>query len=328
MASSDKQKNAERVRWAERERMAQRDRATADSEALDPLTMDGLIPGDTEGLRPASSNDLPLVVNIPAWKNLPPFPNADATVRIEWARVGESTYTKLKDEPFPYPQDRDDFPKPVTLDPFDKDFQGRFNLRWTLKLYSDPDFVSQSTTSPLRIDRTPPYDLLNPAEFILAADEINDAYLTANGNKVMVEIPAYADYELGDTISYGWQKVEPINPEDIVPITPVPIDIPVDRKLEIPLSLLEDGPAFCAYRLFDKAGNPSRLSLMRLRNVALGKLPIEPLPITAGIGAHSGGIGDADSGDIRNFDQSGRFAQVRTQFEAVGVEQNRTTGIE
>ncbi|MNY51974.1 hypothetical protein D3C86_1876110 [compost metagenome] len=50
--------------------------------------------------------------------------------------------------------------------------------------------------------------------------------------------------------------------------------------------------------------------------------------ITAGIGAHSGGIGDADSGDIRNFDQSGRFAQVRTQFEAVGVEQNRTTGIE
>lgn len=279
MASSDKQKNAERVRWAERERMAQRDRATADSEALDPLTMDGLIPGDTEGLRPASSNDLPLVVNIPAWKNLPPFPNADATVRIEWARVGESTYTKLKDEPFPYPQDRDDFPKPVTLDPFDKDFQGRFNLRWTLKLYSDPDFVSQSTTSPLRIDRTPPYDLLNPAEFILAADEINDAYLTANGNKVMVEIPAYADYELGDTISYGWQKVEPINPEDIVPITPVPIDIPVDRKLEIPLSLLEDGPAFCAYRLFDKAGNPSRLSLMRLRNVALGKLPIEPLPI-------------------------------------------------
>lgn len=91
MASSDKQKNAERVRWAERERMAQRDHATADSEALDPLTMDGLIPGDTEGLRPASSNDLPLVVNIPAWKNLPPFPNADATVRIEWARVGEST---------------------------------------------------------------------------------------------------------------------------------------------------------------------------------------------------------------------------------------------
>ncbi|MDQ0127233.1 hypothetical protein J2W17_006233 [Pseudomonas lini] len=296
MASSDKQKNAERVRWAERERMAQRDYATAAPEELDPLTMDGLIPGDTEGLRPASSNDLPLVVNIPVWKNLPPFLGADSTVRIEWAREGESSFQKLKDQSFPYPQNRDDFPKPVTLDPFDKDMQGRFNLRWSLKLFSDPGFVSESTTSPLRIDRTPPYDLANPAEFILAANEINDAYLAANGNKVIVEIPAYPDYAAGDTISYGWQKVEPINPEDIVPITPSPVAIPPDRKLEIPLSLLADGPAFCAYRLFDKAGNPSRLSHMRLRNVALGAFPVEPLdPPTVPLAEDDGLIDQLDA---------------------------------
>lgn len=81
-------------------------------------------------------------------------------------------------------------------------------------------------------------------------------------------------------ISYGWQKVEPINPEDIVPITPFPVAIPANRRFEIPLAWIQsmgDGPIFCAYRLYDKAGNPSRLSNMRLRNVALGPLPITPL---------------------------------------------------
>src|SRR5216117_2762437 len=108
MARSDKQKNAERVRWANRERLAQRSSPAAGP--LDPLTVDGLIPGDTEGLRPASSNDLPLVVNIPAWDNLVPIPGQADTVRIEWARVGESTYQTLKEVPFPHPQNRPDFP--------------------------------------------------------------------------------------------------------------------------------------------------------------------------------------------------------------------------
>ncbi|VVO00962.1 RHS repeat-associated core domain-containing protein [Pseudomonas fluorescens] len=196
MAGSDKQKNAERVRWANRERLAQRSSPAAGP--LNPLTVDGLIPGDTEGLRPASSNDLPLVVNIPAWENLVPIPGQADKVRIEMARVGENTYQTLKEQDFPYPQNRPDFPKQVTLPLFDKEIQGRFNLRWTLKLWNGPGFNEESTTTPLRIDRTPPYDLLNPTQFILAADEINDAYLAANGNKVIVEIPAYPDYEAGD----------------------------------------------------------------------------------------------------------------------------------
>ena len=278
MARSDKQLNAEQVRWANRERLAQRDAPTAGP--LDPLTVNGLMPGDTEGLRPAVSNDQPLVVNIPAWDNLVPIPNEADTVRIEMARVGSGVWEVLKEQPFPYPQNRPDFPKAVTLDVFDKEIEGKFNLRWRLKIWSAPGFVEESTTAPLRIDRTPPYDLLNPPEFILATNEINDVYLAANGNQVIVELPAYADYEPGDTISYGWQKVEPINPDDIVPITPVPVTIPANRLFEIPLPWIQDagdGPVFCAYRLFDKAGNPGRLSRMRLRNVALGALPIAPL---------------------------------------------------
>lgn len=274
MASSDKQKNAQRVRWANRQRLAQPDSPVANE--LDALTPIGLMPGDVEGLRPASSNDLPLVVNIPRWLNPSPIPGFIDKVRVEWTKVGESNWQTLKEESFPG-SSTPVFPKVITLDPFDSEIQGRFNLRWTLKIYSNPGFIEESLPTPLRIDRTPPYNLANPAQVILAADEINDEYLADNGNQLFIEIPDYPDREAGDTISYGWQKVEPINPEDIVPITPGPIELPPDRKLLIPLSLLQDGPAFCAYRLFDKAGNPSRLSHMRLRNVALGPLPPNPL---------------------------------------------------
>jgi hypothetical protein len=60
--------------------------------------------------------------------------------------------------------------------------------------------------------------------------------------------------------------------------------------------LLEDGPAFCAYRLFDKAGNPSRLSHMRLRNVALGAFPVDPLdPPTVPMAEDDGLIDQLDA---------------------------------
>lgn len=278
MARSDKQEKAQRVRWADRERSARRDAPTLAS--LPPLIVDGLMPGDAEGLRPATDNHLPLVVNVPAWANLVPIPGQSDAVRVEMSRIGSTGWDILIEQPFPYPQNRPDFPKPITLPIFDKDLEGKFELRWTLKLWNGSGFNEESTSMPLRIDRTPPYGLENPAEVILAASEINDAYLAANGNQVFIEIPAYLDAEPGDMISYGWQKVEPINPEDIVPITPFPVAIPPSRRLEIPLAWIQmmgDGPVFCAYRLYDKAGNPSRLSAMRLRNVALGALPIPPL---------------------------------------------------
>lgn len=277
MARSDKQEKAQRVRWADRERSARRDAPTTAS--LPAMIVDGLIPGDADGLRPAADNHLPLDVNIPAWMNLPLYPPPDI-VRIEIRRIGSTGWDILGEYPFPGPLTPADFPKPIAIPAFDRDLEGKFDLRWSVKAWNGSGFDDTSVIVPLRIDRTPPYGLENPAEVILAAPEINDAYLAANGNQVFIEIPAYLDAEPGDMISYGWQKVEPINPEDIVPITPFPVAIPPDRRLEIPLAWIQmmgDGPVFCAYRLFDKAGNPSRLSAMRLRNVALGALPITPL---------------------------------------------------
>lgn len=278
MAGSDKQEKAKRVRWADRERAARRDSPTLAS--LPALSIDDVMPGDAEGLLPAEQNHLPVVVRVEAWANLVPVPGYADVVRVEMARVSSTTWETFMEQEFPFPQNRPDFPKPITLGVLDKDLEGKFQLRWRLKLWNSPGFNEESVSTPLRIDRTPPYGLENPAEVILATNEINDAYLAANGNRVIIEIPGHLDSEPSDMITYGWQKVEPINPEDIVPITPFPVAIPPDRRFEIPLAWIQsmgDGPVFCAYRLYDKAGNPSRLSKMRLRNVALGPLPITPL---------------------------------------------------
>lgn len=133
MAGSDKQEKAQRVRWADRERAARRDAPTV--ALLPALSIDDVIPGDLDGLIPAARNDLPLVVKIPAWVNLPTIPSFVDVVRVEIARVGSTAWETLAEQEFPAPQYRPDFPKPITLSVFDKDLEGKFNVRWRLKVF-------------------------------------------------------------------------------------------------------------------------------------------------------------------------------------------------
>lgn len=272
MTSSDRKRKAQETRWAYSKKLAQR---KANKESL-PLIIEGLI--DDE-LLPKSDQDKSLTVKIPAWGNLPPPGQTDRVI-LEWAR-DDAGFVMLLDQPFTGPLNPGDFPVPAPISP-ELLREGEYELRYRVSLWTGAE-EEASAPRKLIIDKTPPYGTDYPAEFITPAGPITDDFLSLNPTGMVCEIPDYPDkQDPGDVVAVFWVKNE--IPEDFADLTPIDgvKPIPSDRKVTIPADIIQqagDGDFLAVYVLYDRTGNPSRISGIQTPpiQVALGPLPITPL---------------------------------------------------
>lgn len=272
MTSSDRKRKAQETRWAYSKKLAQR---KANKESL-PLIIEGLI--DDE-LLPKSDQDKSLTVKIPAWGNLPPPGQTDRVI-LEWAR-DNAGFVVLLDQPFTGPLNPGDFPVPVLISP-ELLREGKYELRYRVSLWTGAE-EEASAPRKLIIDKTPPYRTDYPAELITPVGPITDDFLSQNPTGMVCEIPDYPDkQDPGDVVAVFWVKNE--IPEDFSDLTPIDgvKPVPSDRKVTIPENVIQqagDGDFLAVYVLFDRTGNPSRISGIQTPpiQVALGLLPIVPL---------------------------------------------------
>ena len=272
MTSSDRKRKAQETRRAYSKKLAQR---KANKESL-PLIIEGLI---DDGLLPKSDQDKSLTVKIPAWGNLPPTGQTDRVI-LEWAR-DDAGFVTLLSQAFTGPLSPDDFPVPVPISP-ELLREGEYELRYRVLLWTG---AAEEASSPrkLTIDKTPPYGTDYPTELITPVGPITDDFLSQNPTGMVCEIPDYPDkQDPGDVVAVFWVKNE--IPEDFADLTPIDgvKPIPSDRKVTIPENVIQqagDGDFLAVYVLFDRTGNPSRISGIQTPpiQVALGPLPIVPL---------------------------------------------------
>jgi hypothetical protein len=146
--------------------------------------------------------------------------------------------------------------------------EGSFSLRYLL--VSDND--SESLTTPLRVDRTPPWGPHdNPPRVEIDTERVTDDYLIAHPSGIEITLPAYTDQKSNDK-AYLWfaSDIEDLGVPDI------DSDVPTDRKFVVNTDTVKtwkDGALYVVYRLKDIAGNESKDSIFYPLSIALGTLP-------------------------------------------------------
>lgn len=276
MALSKKKLNAEKAR-----RDYWRSQAETRADLLNAPVVDAIIdPADGTLHKDAVKENL--VVKIPEWFNLPEQGDVDY-VTLQWA------YVSLDGTPGPFNDagDKTPFPGPLTSGNFPLEMSvskqyladGRSQLRYKYESWSGAE--SLSVVLPLICDGTAPYGDIEPPSLILPQDTITDEYLAANGNQVIGTVPGYPDWQLGDTVSYWWEKAPLPDDPDFPPVTTIPVAGPAGSPQQVIFSaeyikLKGDGDVVAFYSLRDKAGNRSRYpKTLATASVALGPIPID-----------------------------------------------------
>lgn len=208
------------------------------------------------------------IVKVPAWV----FTEED-TLRIEHSRdnVGFET---IHEETIRYFDDDLENPYPVKLD-ISLDALSTEGVHY-LRSYVLSDSLEEewSDSLTLRFDRVPPYARTLPAKF-LPVPVVTDDSLAAQGGNVILELPAYPDWQAGDRVLWYWLKEVPKDIGDIQEVANALTTGQV-QQLQVPEDIVRqagDGGLFAVYVLVDKAGNISQISDYVAIDVALGKLP-------------------------------------------------------
>lgn len=251
----------------------------------------GVLPGKPEGLLPASALANDLTISVLRWTNLPPDGTQDTLV-FEWRRQNTTgAFLPLQEYIINGPLSDADFPLSRLIDAGKLDgFEGAFDFRYSVITYnggsSDP-----AVTTPLVIDRTPPYGAANPEALIPDALQITNPYLDATGDLFFCTIPEYSDLGDGDKVAYYW--IDDKIPDDVSGLQPIGIiDVPLDMKLVFTRSQIEavgNHTCYAVYILVDKAGNTSRVGASPAIDVTLiaRNLPYPNVLEASGVGSTS-----------------------------------------
>lgn len=130
---------------------------------------------------------------------------------------------------------------------------------------------SDSLPLTLIFDRMAPYDQTPPKKMADIAPVTE-----ANKDKVVIELPSYADFQPKDRVAVWWLDAsvteipEDLDPHIAVEVTSRPQNIPVPEAV---IDDAGDGGIAVVYVLFDKALNRSNFSHPTYIGVALGDLP-------------------------------------------------------
>lgn len=249
---------------------------------LDPPIITDAIP-DYDGLLPVDKLQADLRVGIPLWDWIEDgYSPGDADTITLFLKNPDGTTVYTGVQQYPLPLDEDAFPSVIAV-PQDKiPAHGQYIVEYRLTLFTGTP--TMSNTAPLIIDSQPPYfnpgQPATPAAIQVPVEVVTDQYLADNGNELVCTLPDYPDKARGDqVIVYFGLEI----PEDIDAVAPVvgPIDVPVDLRIPIPGSAIQDrldGHNYIFYWLRDKAGNFSDISEPASIDVQLGVMPDDLKP--------------------------------------------------
>lgn len=213
--------------------------------------VEGLIPVGGENhtyIVPRDLAEKPLVVIIHDWGGDPPTEEIKHDLNVFWDN--QSFHHPTFGGPYT-PQDLK-----ATL-AVEKMTDGDHLLSYLLTIGGDPGQASQQIT--LRVDKAAPEI---PAGSVLIFDQatITMQYLTDNGNKVPVTVPAYTNMATGDVITLTWDTTQNEDHDAGVLHTvaagevgnPIIVDIPGETVIA-----RGDGPRLARFVATDDVGNAS-----------------------------------------------------------------------
>ncbi|MGE8168490.1 hypothetical protein ACQKO7_09825 [Pseudomonas putida] len=211
-----------------------------------------------------------VTLNVPHWL----FSDLDR-LKIELSYDGLD-WLSVYDEEVNYFDNPDKYPNPypVKLDLSNPLLNGDGPHIFRTWIRSDEGDVSTSPPCPLIFDRQAPYGTAYPKPFP-SIPAVTDDRLSSEGDKVILDLPAYADGALGDHVAVYWLKEVPDDIEKLVPVRIAPTT-GGKQSLEVAgdeVRKVGDGGVYAVYVLRDKAGNVSRISQHLPVAVALGDLP-------------------------------------------------------
>lgn len=291
MNTIDKKQRAHQTRVAWRKQKAAqrsaRRREAEISNKLEPLqfepgdivdtgdgTIDGRVIAAGEGL----------TVLVPAYEKLPEVAGDIDVITLLWAPAaaredGDGEFEPAgEDHEVHGPVTDADYPRVLTLDPSYLRPDGPFRLAYRVRSYND----STTWAAPITLiaDGTPPWRNLEPPKMGIPAVPIDDDYLAANTDGVKCTLPEYAEWQVGDQVTFWWVKAPPDNPAELPPAGQVAV-AQVPMEVVVPADVVQstgDGGCYLLYMLTDKANNRSRLSVYSRVAVALGPRPADLEP--------------------------------------------------
>ncbi|KAI2693192.1 hypothetical protein [Pseudomonas sp. TNT3] len=246
----------------------------------DPDVKHIVINGDANGLIRREKLKTDQTVTITTWGGtLPGTGDGTDYFRLERARGGSEEWTLIDELEFEGGDIWIPLVFTITKEFFlDPENEGPFDLRYEHISHQGP--TDHSNRVRIFIDKIPPNGTTSPSKMIFTiTPPIKDSTFGAD-DFLEATIPDWTGDPIGTHIAFGWIKGElPEKPEDIDMIGPLPIL--GGGKVQIPKAKFlaaGDGNCCAGYVLIDKAGNESKLSEYELMSVALGPLPLTPLP--------------------------------------------------
>ncbi|WP_346829558.1 hypothetical protein ABDX87_20740 [Pseudomonas abietaniphila] len=230
--------------------------------------------GDPEfaGLVPRDQQEEAMEVKIDIWPGYTDYTDEYDTLIFEWCRESTESWTVFQEIPINGGRDPGEFPIPISLtnDIFKE--EGKFLLRYQVKLFIGE--LNISLITPFIIDKTPPHNNLKPSALTfvdssVGTEGITDAYLQANGG-LKVTIPSYYDTQRGDRI---WVYAYTVEEQ---PVNYVYDDELTSNQVLIPKEAfngLTDGKIDFKYQLVDKAGNDGPDSQLTETSLLIKPLP-------------------------------------------------------
>ncbi|MGY4523640.1 hypothetical protein [Pseudomonas sp. TE21394] len=278
---SKKQDARNRIEYAQKIRQAQRAPSTlrADPEPtlpkpITPVWWEG--DPDFAGLVPKDQQGVNMELKVDLWPGASPIADEFDIFTFEWKRSDETVWNSDTPQRIPGPHNPGE---QVDVD-FDMKYferHGTYNLRYRVNGWAGGEELSHPTDmiidkeAPNRDGQSPA-----PAEYDAeAAAGITDEYLKANGNVVLVTIPAYEGEAKGDTV-----QVKLSTAEGPVPGWAYNDELPADRRIPIDgdlLRKLQDGHLYLHYRLSDKVTNQGQPSPELTTSLLLKPLPVTPM---------------------------------------------------
>lgn len=276
MAISEKKRKAQQIRDDYRKLRAERAQAQPRkiSAVLKPPVLTDVIADPTDGTLKGPLLKNGLTVNLVWWDNLPNVDGDQETVTLQWAKGHDTDDTKLVYEDVdsetyivPYPS----APNALTVPSGKLTPDGPYTLKYSLLDYHGDR--SWSAPVPVICDQTPPKGALlpEPDAMIFPVVIITDAEV----DSVEGTIPPYVEWNAGDTVIYGWERVLPDTPEELPFRGPIAVSsgsqtVAFDAAH---IKDIGDGHCFVSYALLDKATNRSSFAAYTRIHVALGPLP-------------------------------------------------------